>query len=159
VKFVVSLLSTGVAIALLTGTSLLIGLAVFGWHPLQTPIGDDIPAGDALVRLAAMLGYLAITLLVVASLAFLLSVSTDAPLGAVGGAVMIVIVSSILDQVSALGVIRNLLPTHYTDAWQGLFSDPVQLDDIVKGCISALVYASLFAAAAWWRFLRKDVTS
>jgi ABC-2 type transport system permease protein len=72
---------------------------------------------------------------------------------------MIVIVSSILDQISALGVLRNLLPTHFTDAWQGLFSDPVQLDDLVRGCISAAIYASLFAAVAWVRFLRKDVTS
>jgi ABC-2 type transport system permease protein len=159
VKFVVSLLSTGVAIALLTGTSLVIGVIAYGWHPLQTPIGDDISASAALVRLAAMLGYLAVSLLVVSSLAFLLSVSTDAPLGAVGGAVLIVIVSSILDQISALGVLRDFLPTHFTDAWQGLFTDPVQLDDLVKGCVSAAIYASLFAAAAWVRFLRKDITS
>ena len=69
-----------------------------------------------------------------AALAFLLSVSTDAPLGAVGGAVLLQILSSILDQITALGTIRNFLPTHYGDAWLGLLSTPVQTDDIVKGC-------------------------
>ena len=46
-------------------------------------------------------------LLLVASLAFLLSVSVDNPLGAVGGAVLLVVVSNILDQITALGVCRT----------------------------------------------------
>src|ERR671914_230268 len=51
-------------------------------------------------------------------------------LGAVGGAVLLVILSSILDQIQALGGLRNLLPTHYNDAWLGLLSTPVQADGI-----------------------------
>ena len=94
-----------------------------------------------------------------AGLAFLLSVSTDAPLGAVGGAVLLWILSSILDQITALGALRNLLPTHYSTAWLGLLSTPTQYDDIVKGAISAVVYATLFWSLAFWRFTRKDVTS
>jgi len=96
---------------------------------------------------------------VVAGLAFLLSVATDAPLGAVGGAVLLQILSSILDQITALGSVRVVLPTHYSDAWLGLLSNPVQTDDMVKGAISALLYATLFFAAAWARFLRKDIVS
>ena len=65
-------------------------------------------------------------MLVVGTLAFLLSVSTDAPLGAVGGAVLLHILSSILDQIEALGSIRSFLPTHFNDAWVGLLSTPVQ---------------------------------
>jgi ABC-2 type transport system permease protein len=98
-------------------------------------------------------------LLVVASLAFLLSVSTDAPLGAVGGAVLLQILSSILDQITALGSLRLFLPTHYGQAWLGLLSNPIQTDDLVKGIISSLVYSTLFFALAWYRFLRKDVVS
>ena len=54
---------------------------------------------------------------------------------------------------------RRVLPTHYSDAWLGLLSDPLQTDDLVKGCISALIYATLFFSFAWWRFVRKDVVS
>src|SRR5256714_1017284 len=158
-KLLVSLFSCAVALVTLTGTALVAGTLRYGWHPLRTTVAGDVPAGTALVRLVAIVGYLAVSLLVVASLAFLLSVSTDAPLGAVGGAVLLQILSSILDQITALGNLRLILPTHYASAWLGLLSSPVQTDDMVKGVISALAYATLFFALAWFRFLRKDVVS
>jgi ABC-2 type transport system permease protein len=147
------------ALLLLTGTALLIGTLRYGWSPLSSTVAAQIPAGEGLLRLLGVVGYLAVGLLVVAGLAFLLSVSTDAPLGAVGGAVLLVILSSILDQITALGGLRNLLPTHYTDAWLNLLSTPIQVDDMVKGVISAICYATLFWSLAFWRFTRKDVVS
>jgi len=158
-KLVVSLLASLVALVTLTGTALLLGTLRYGWHPLRTTVAGEIASDQALLRLAGIVGYLAVTLLVVASLAFLLSVSTDAPLGAVGGAVLLQILSDILDQVTALGSLRVLLPTHYSDAWLGLLSNPVQLDDLARGAVSALLYATVFFAWAWYRFLRKDVVS
>ena len=53
--------------------------------------------------------------------------------------------------------IRNFLPTHYSDAWLGLLSTPIQTDDMVRGAISALIYATIFFGLAFWRFTRKDV--
>jgi ABC-2 type transport system permease protein len=158
-KLLVALVSSLVALVTLTGTAMLLGTLRYGWHPLRTTVAGEIPSDQAVVRLAAIVGYLAVTLLVVASLAFLLSVSTDAPLGAVGGAVLLQILSDILDQVTALGSLRVLLPTHYSDAWLGLLSNPVQTDDLARGAISALVYAGVFFAWAWYRFTRKDVVS
>jgi ABC-2 type transport system permease protein len=159
IKLIAALIYSAIALVLLTGTALLAGTLRYGWAPLHAPIGGEIPAGQSVLRLAEILGYLAISLLVVASLAFLLSVSTDAPLGAVGGAVLLQILSSILNQISALGNLRNVLPTHYADAWLGLLSSPMQTDDLVLGCISSLCYATVFFVLAWWRFLRKDVVS
>jgi ABC-2 type transport system permease protein len=159
VKLVVALSYAGIALLLLGGTALLVGTLRYGWHPLRSTVAAEIPAGEGLLRLLGILGYLAIVLLVVAGLAFLLSVSTDAPLGAVGGAVLLWILSSILDQITALGALRNLLPTHYSTAWLGLLSTPAQYDDIVSGALSAVVYATLFWSLAFWRFARKDVVS
>jgi ABC-2 type transport system permease protein len=159
VKLAVSLAYCAVAMVLLLGTALAAGTLRYGWHPLQSTIAGEIAAGPALLRLLGIMGYLAVSLLVVASLAFLLSVSTDAPLGAVGGAVLLQILSSILDQITALGAIRSFLPTHFSDAWLGLLSNPTQTDDMVRGCVAALAYAVVFFALAWWRFLRKDVVS
>jgi hypothetical protein len=63
------------------------GTVAFGWHPLRLPgTGVQLPAGTAAARLAVVLGYVLVTELVVAGLAFLLSVSTGSALGAVGGA-------------------------------------------------------------------------
>jgi len=159
IKLLVSLTYSALALLTLTGTALLAGTLRYGWSPMRSNVAADIPAGEGVLRLLAVLGYLAIGLLVVAGLAFLLSVSTDAPLGAVGGAVLLFILSSILDQITALGTLRNFLPTHWNDAWLGLLATPMQIDDVVKGTISALCYATVFWSLAWWRFLRKDVVS
>ncbi len=158
-KLLVALATSATALVLLTGTALAAGTLRYGWHPLRSTVAGELSAGTGLARLLAIVGYLAISLVVVGGLAFLLSVSIDAPLGAVGGAVILQIISSILDQITALGSLRNLLPTHYSQAWLGLLSNPAQTDDLVKGAISAVIYGTLFFGLAWWRFLRKDVVS
>lgn len=159
VKLVAAMLYGALALLLLVGTAMAAGTLRYGWNPLRSTVADQLDPWPALGRIAAATGYVAVTLLVVAMLAFLLSVSTDAPLGAVGGAVLLHILSSILDQIDALGVIRDFLPTHFSDAWVGLLSTPVQLDSMVRGALSALVYAAIFGGLAFWKFLRKDITS
>jgi ABC-2 type transport system permease protein len=158
-KLVVAAGYSLLAMLILGGTALLAGTLRYGWAPLRSGVAADLPPGEGLLRIGLVLGYLAISLLVVAGLAFLLSVLTDAPLGAVGGAVMLYILSSILDQITALGDLRTVLPTHYSDAWLGMLSTPVEFDDAVKGAISAVCYVTAFWALAWWRFLRRDIIS
>ncbi|SIQ19677.1 ABC transporter permease subunit [Micromonospora avicenniae] len=159
VKLLVAAAYSGLALLLLAGTALAAGTLRYGWSPLRSMVAAELPPGQGLLRLLAVLGYLAVVLLVVAGLAFLLSVSTDAALGAVGGAVLLWILSSILDQITALGGLRAFLPTHFSTAWLGLLSTPVQTDDVVRGAVSSISYATLFWALAYWRFTRKDVTS
>jgi ABC-2 type transport system permease protein len=159
VKLIVSLIYSALSMVVLVGTALLAGTARYGWKPLRSTVADEVSANEAFRLVASASGYIFITLLAVGAIAFLLSVSTDAPLGAVGGAVMIVIISNILDQIDALGSVRNFLPTHFSDAWVGLLSTPTQWDEMVKGAISALLYAAVVFSTAFWRFLRKDVVS
>ncbi|GAA1754630.1 ABC transporter permease [Luedemannella helvata] len=159
VKLIVALLYSGFAILLLVGTALVAGTLRYGWHPLRSTIADELSAGEGLLRLMGAVGYISIMLLIVASLAFLLSVLTDAPLGAVGGAVVLQILSSILDQITALGALRNLLPTHYANAWLGFLGTPVQTDELVRGTIVALAMSTTLFAIAFYRFTRKDITS
>jgi ABC-2 type transport system permease protein len=159
VKLAVSACYATLAMLLLVGTALLAGTLRYGWHPLRSTIADQLSAGEAVGRVAAATGYIGLMLLVVGTLAFLLSVSTDAPLGAVGGAVMLFILSSILDQIEALGSIRSFLPSHFNDAWVGLLSTPAQTDTMVRGAIAAIAYSAIFGGLAFWRFLRKDIVS
>jgi ABC-2 type transport system permease protein len=159
VKLLSSLVTSVVALVVLTVTALGVGLLAFGWGPLRTPRGDDLALVETASRIGGMVGYVAVTLLVVASLAFWLSTTTDAPLAAVGGAVVVVLVSTPLDQVSALGTLRTMLPTHYADSWRGLFGEPMQLEAMARGMLSTVIYAGVFLACAWWTFLRKDVLS
>jgi ABC-2 type transport system permease protein len=159
VKLIVALGYSLLALLTLAGTALALGTLRYGWAPLGSTVAAEIPPGEGVLRLLAILGYLATIMLIVAGLAFLLSVLTDAALGAVGGAVLLWIMSSILDQITALGSLRNVLPTHYANAWLGLLSTPMQTDDIVKGAIAAVAYATVFWSLAFWRFTRKDITS
>ena len=137
----------------------LVGGVFFGWAPAHSPVGGDFPGSGSPVRMLVIVAYVCISLTVVMSLAFLLSVSVDNPLGAVGGAVMLVVVSNILDQIAALDPYRKVLPTHFNYAWVDTLSAPIRWDDMYRGAGVALVYAALFLGLAWLRFDRKDITS
>jgi ABC-2 type transport system permease protein len=108
---------------------------------------------------SGLLSHLAIHLSWMAGLALLLSVSTDAPLGAVGGTVLVSILSQILDQITALEGLRNYLPTHYAFAWADLISTDINWDNMTNGAFSAIAYAGVFGLLAWRRFKTKDITS
>lgn len=155
VAFVLSLS----AFLVLTVVALIAGYLVYGGGGIQTPVGFSLDSSDALWRIALIVAYLTVILCMVGALAALLSVLTDAPLAAVGGAVFMIIVSSILNQVEALGNLRDYLPTGYTFAWIGMLSDPPETGEMLRGCIFALSYAAVFLALAFWRFRRKDVVS
>jgi ABC-2 type transport system permease protein len=158
-KLIVALaLSFGVNL-LLPAWSMLVGGVVFGWGPAQSPVGGTLTAADALWRLVIVAGYACVQSLVVAALAFLLSVSVDNPLGAVGGATMLVVVSNIIDQITALDPYRRFLPTHFQYSWLDALGPNVVWDDMIRGTGLALIYAAIFFAAAWLRFDRKDITS
>jgi ABC-2 type transport system permease protein len=145
--------------ALLPLWAFCVGGVFFGWTPARSPIGGSFGTGPSSWRLLIIVGYVCGQLLVVAALAFLLSVSVDNPLGAVGGSVMLVVVSNILDQITALDPYRQYLPTHFNYAWVDTLSSPIRWDDMIRGTGLALVYAAAFLGYAWLRFDRKDITS
>jgi ABC-2 type transport system permease protein len=158
-KLLVALAYANLALVLLPLVAFVAGGLFFGWAPVRTPLGTTLPNGEAAVRLAVILGYLAVTLLFVAALAFLIGVWTDAPLGAVGGAVLLVIVSNILDAVTALGRWREGLPSHYSYAWTDALGPSIAWESMARGALWSLAYSAALLAAAWWHFLRKDIVS
>jgi ABC-type transport system involved in multi-copper enzyme maturation permease subunit len=159
-KLIVALGYSAVAITYLTLMSMLAGTVAFGWHELRLPgTGIELSAGPALGRTAIVLGYVMVSELVVAALAFLLSVLTDSPLGAVGGAVGLVIVSNILDAVTALGSWRELLPTHWQFAWLDALQPAVSWAGMIQGCAVSVSYALILFALAFRRFRSKDIVS
>ncbi|MFP5070639.1 ABC transporter permease [Pseudonocardia nantongensis] len=158
-KAVVAGLLTVAALLLLPVASLVVGALAYGTGDLVSPVGESLPFWTAAGRVLLGAVYVTIQLSWVAGLALLLSVSTDAPLGAVGGAVLASILSQIIDQIDDLGVIRNFLPTHYGDAWSALLATDVDWADMTYGAFSAVCYATVFTAVAAWRFTRKDITS
>jgi len=147
------------AFLLLVAVGLVAGGIAFGFDAITTPVGVTIGQGDGLLRLAGMVGYLTVHLLVVGTLAFWFSTITDAPLAAVGGAIFTMFVFAILDQVEQLGSIRDWFPTAGEFAWTDLLQTPADSADLYRGVIQSLVYAAIFTALAFRHFARRDVTS
>jgi ABC-2 type transport system permease protein len=158
-KAVVAALLSAFALVLLPAVAMAVGVVAYGAGDLIFRTGQSLEFLPAASRLALAPAYLVLHLAWVAGLALLLSVTTDAPLGAVGGAVMVSILSQILETIDALGDLRNYLPTQFSSAWIDLLADPVNWGDLASGAFSGLAYATVFGLAAWWRFATKDITS
>jgi len=158
-KMKVSLTLSLIAVLLVPLSSWIVGAIAFGVAPLQTPLGVTFDNSLTFTRLAIMTVYLALSLLFVAGLAFYLSVRTDAPLGAVGGAVGISILLTILDAISALGSLRQWLPVHYSDTWLDALSTTIDWSQMAKGASYCAISGILFYALAINKFAKKDITS
>jgi ABC-2 type transport system permease protein len=158
-KWLAALVLSVGAMVLLVVVALVAGGIAYGFGDVQTPVGIALAQQTALLRLAGMVGFLAVHLLVVGALAFWLSTVTDAPLAAVGGAVFTTVVFAVLEQVQQLGGIRDWFPTAFNFAWTDLLQTPVDSGDLFRGVVQGLVYSAVFTALAVRHFARKDVTS
>ncbi|WP_449351230.1 ABC transporter permease [Streptomyces shaanxiensis] len=158
-KLAVGLTLSLAAMLLLPLVALAVGTIAYGWGPLQLPTGGSMAAGTAAQRLLITVAYIFVSQLVTAALAFWLSTRTDAPLGAVGGAVGLTIVGNVLDQVTALGDWRDFLPSHWQYAWLDAVQPKLEWSDMIQGTSLSITLALVLFALAFRGFARKDVVS
>ncbi len=159
VKAVVALMTALAALVVLPVWTLVVGLVAYGTDSYQGPTGEQLSWSQFATRLAVVVGYLFVSLLFVAALALLVGVLTDAPLGAVGGAVLITIVSNILDSITALGSLRQALPTHEQFAWAEALQRDIAWSGMATGALWSIAYTVVLLAIAFVLFERKDVLS
>jgi ABC-2 type transport system permease protein len=159
VKLVVGLLLTLAVLITLVIASFLLGWLAFGGGGLASPLGGELGVGESATRLAIITGYIAVTLLVPAGIAFLASVSTDVPLGAVGAGVLVVVVTNILDIIDALGSLRELLPANYANAWADALGPVIVWDQMAIGLAYNVGVFAVLVGIAFLRFERKDILS
>ncbi|MGK5640027.1 ABC transporter permease [Streptomyces sp. URMC 126] len=158
-KLAVALGFSAAAILLLPLVALAAGTAAYGWGPLRIPTGGTLPADTAAARLAVVVLYVFVSQLVTAALAFWLSTVTDAPLGAVGGAMGLTVLGNVLDAVTALGHWRDLLPAHWQYAWADALQPHAEWGGMIKGTSVSVAYALVLFALAFRHFRAKDVVS
>ncbi|CAL2064829.1 ABC transporter permease [Streptomyces murinus] len=158
-KLVVALGLSLAAMVLLPVVALAVGTAAYGWGPLQIPTGGELDPGTAVGRLAVAVAYIFVSQLVTAGLAFWLSTRTDAPLGAVGGAVGLTIVGNVLDAVTALGHWRDFLPAHWQFAWADAVQPQAEWSGMIQGSALSVTCALVLFALAFRGFARKDIVS
>jgi len=158
-KLIVAGMSSMVALVFLPGWTLVVGGIAYGWGAYVGPTGIQIGWPEFAWRLLIIIGYLLLDLAVVGAFAFMLGVLTDAPLAAVGGAVLLMILCAILDSITALGSIRDGLPGHYAYAWRDALAPTINYSDMITGALWSAGYAIIAVWFAFWYFLRKDITS
>ncbi len=158
-KIKVSLSLSVLAVLIMPISSWIVGAIAFGIKPLQSPLGATFTNPVAISRIAIITIYIAISLIFIAGLAFYLSVRTDAPLGAVGVAVAISILLSILDTITALGKIRDWLPVHYAFSWFDALATTIDYSVMIRGGSYCFIVGTILYALAINRFAHKDVTS
>ncbi|MFC7621052.1 ABC transporter permease [Microlunatus sp. GCM10028923] len=158
-KLIIAGLSAVAAMIILPVWTLLVGGFAYGWDAYLSPTGDQLGLGEFLLRLPLVIIYLILNLAVVGALAFAFGVLTDAPLAAVGGAVMVMIVSAILDSIPALGPIADGLPGHFAFAWATALAPTIDFSRMATGALWSIGYAIIGFGFAFWWFLRKDITS
>ncbi|MFE0471379.1 ABC transporter permease [Streptomyces sp. NPDC058947] len=158
-KLAVGLTLSFAAMVLLPVVALAVGTAAYGWGPLEMPTGGSLSTGTAAQRILIVVAYIMVSQLVTAALAFWLSTRTDAPLGAVGGAVFLTIIGSVLDEVTALGDWRDFLPAHWQYAWLDAVRPQLEWSDMIQGASISVTYALVLFALAFRGFARKDVVS
>jgi ABC-2 type transport system permease protein len=158
-KLAVALTLSLAAMVLLPLVALAVGSVAYGWGPLHIPTGGTLSSGTAAERLVIVVAYVFASQLVTAGLAFWLSTKTDAPLGAVGGAVGLTIVGNVLDAVTALGHWRDFLPAHWQFAWIDAVQPEPEWSGMAQGTAVSVAYALVLFAAAFRGFTRKDIVS
>ncbi|MDQ0601611.1 ABC-2 type transport system permease protein [Streptomyces canus] len=158
-KLVVGLGLSLAAMILLPVVALAVGTAAYGWGSLELPTGGSLDPGTAAQRLVVVVGFIFVSQLVTAGLAFWLSTKTDAALGAVGGAVGLTIVGNVLDAVTALGDWRHFLPAHWQFAWADAVQPTPEWSGMIQGAAVSVTYALVLFALAFRGFARKDVVS
>ncbi|MFD8482420.1 ABC transporter permease [Kitasatospora sp. NPDC059673] len=158
-KFTVAIGFSAAAVVLLPAVGLVVGTAAYGWGDLKLPTGATLSATEAVPRLALAVLYVFLAEIVVGALAFWLSTATDAPLGAVGGAVFASIITGVLDAVTALGSLREWFPAHWQYAWADALQPQLEWGGMVQGLVLSLSYSVVLLALAFRGFATKDVVS
>ncbi|GAA2478382.1 ABC transporter permease [Streptomyces gobitricini] len=158
-KLAVALGFSAAAMLLLPLVALAVGTVAYGWGPLELPTGGALSPAGSVPRLALVVAFIFVSQLVTAGLAFWLSTRTDAPLGAVGGAVGLTIIGNVLDAVTALGSWRDVLPAHWQFAWIDALQPQLEWSGMLKGSAVSVTYALVLFALAFRGFARKDIVS
>ena len=158
---------TATAIVLLVVAAFAVGLAFFGWHPLQLINGDQTAVGSPVAHFppAAAAGRLALSTLYVTAgmvsvftFGLFLSTLTSRPIIAVFGAAAFTVVSRVFngDYLPGVAAVSPYMPNQDIDLWQHLFARPADTTHMARFLLLQLAYATAFSLGAWWAFTRRD---
>lgn len=159
VKFAAIVISALVATFLVAAVGTVMGLALFGGGPTTLLSGSQTSMADGVGRLVLTCLYLAAQFSALGAIGLFISTLTEQPIGATVAVVLVNVMMFVLDSISQLAWLHPWLLTHWWTAFGDLLRDPMAFENIIRGLLTAAVYAGVFWLAAWARFSSKDITS
>ncbi len=161
-KFLAGFIYTNLLIIWLAVISLGLGIILFGTGELIVVKSSQIiffAKNDILWRFLCAYGFAALSMSVVAALAFLFSSLVENAIGPIMTTMAIIIVFIIISaiRIDFFQDIRPFLFTTYMGSWRSFFDDVIDYQEILKSGFILIGHVVVFFGAAFIIFKRKDI--
>ena len=163
-KFLASVIYTLLLLCFLAILALGVSVLIFGTGDLMIAKSVMIiilDGSDVLWRYIAALGFAALSMITVASLAFLFSVFGENSIGPIVGTMCVIIVFTILTtlEIPFFNAMKPFLFTNHMLNWKGFFEDPVDYREVLKSALILSLHIVFFVSLAIVAFQKKDILS
>ena len=161
-KFLAGVIYSNLLVLWLAVLSLGLGMIIFGFGELIVFRSSTIiifAKSDIIWRFLLAYGFAALSMSVVASLAFLFSALVENAIGPIVTTMAVIIVFIIISaiNVNIFQTIKPYLFTNYMNAWRAFFDKPVDVADVIKSALVLLGHIVVFFSAALYIFKKKDI--
>jgi ABC-2 type transport system permease protein len=163
-KFLATSVYTIALLLFMAILSLFVSMLLFGVSDLMVFKSEMLiilDKSDVLWRYLCAFGFAAVSMITVASMAFLLSIFAENSIGPIVATMSIVIVLTILTTMN-IPIFNSLKPFLFTNHmlnWKGFFDHVVDYREIFKSLMVLAVHIVVFIGAAIFIFNRKDILS
>ena len=163
-KFIAASVYTLLLLTFMAVLGLGLSVALFGTSDLIVQKSDMFivfDRGDILWRYAAAYGFAALSMIMVAALAFFLSVFAENSIGPIIAAMSVIIVSTILTtmDIPFFNAMKPYLFTNHMLNWKGFFERPVDYSEVLKSALVLLGHIVFFVSLGIYIFRKKDILS
>jgi len=159
VKAVGALAFAASAVLAIAVVGLVTAAVYFGLRGVTLLSGTTVPLGDGVLRVAASVAYVGLSMTGLVAVGLFYSTLTEVPVGAMAATVVTAIVCGVLDQLPQLHAIAPALLTHH---WLD-FAEFLRLEPdwgvLGQGLALQAAWVVIFGALAWSRFTTADVSS
>lgn len=163
-KFAASLVYTLLLLVWMALLALFLSLFIFGKGDLMILKSEEVVVlaqNDVFWRYGLAFLFASLSMVMVAALAFLLSIFADNSIGPIITTMSIVILFTILTtlDIPFFQLLRPWLFTTHMLGWKAFFDDPIPWQAVSQSAAILLLHILFFAILGAWVFKRKDILS
>lgn len=163
-KFAATVVYTLALLVFMALLALFGSILIFGVSDLMVFKSDMLiilNKSDVFWRYILAFGFAAVSMITVASLAFLLSVFAENSIGPIIATMSVIIVFTILTtmDIPFFNAAKPFLFTNHMLNWKGFFDDPVDYGEVLKSLSVLLFHILIFISLAIFAFQKKDILS